>query len=208
MQWEDFLADRTHNNLYVSSLVYMPTIKMIRRIARPGEFILEAGCGSGRIAMLLADMGYKTVALDNLYPLLNRIKAVTDFLPDLHIIHADMTAIPFKDKTFKVTYSCGVLEHFDPDDIIKFLEEQRRVSTHVIVDVPNEKCRNQAFGDERFYSDGKWSGMFYEAGLEVKQILHRGLDKGMYIGNCSILFGEDREDNTILKEEIDVYDHY
>ena len=208
MEWETFLDDRTHHNLYVSVLVYMPTIKIIRRIAKPGDLILEAGCGSGRTAMLLADMGYRVVAVDKSSTLLNRLSTVTVFLPILNLVSADIGHIPFREKIFKVAYSCGVLEHFDRPEIVEYLREQKKVCTYVLVDVPNDRCVKQCFGDERFHSDEEWSAMFDEAGLTVKKSLHRGLDRGKYVGNCSIFLAVDKEDAAEIQEEKDVYDCY
>lgn len=208
MEWETFLDDRTHHNLYVSALVYMPTIKIIRRIASPGDVILEAGCGSGRTAMLLADMGYHIVAVDRSFILLNRLSNITAFLSNLNLVNTDIGDMPFREKIFKVAYSCGVLEHFDQQEIIRFLIEQRKVSTYVIVDVPNDKCVKQCFGDERFYSDEEWNALFNEAGLTVRNVVHRGLDRGKYVGNCSVFLASDQNDKRSLQEKIDVYDYY
>ena len=208
MEWETFLDDRTHHNVYVSALVYMPTIKIIRSIAKPGDLILEAGCGSGRTAILLTDMGYRVVAVDKSSILLNRLSAITAFLPDLKPVSADIGHIPFREKTFKIAYSCGVLEHFDQPEIVEYLREQKKVCTYVLVDVPNDRCKKQCFGDERFYTDEEWIAMFDEAGLTVKKSLHRGLDKGKYVGNCSVFLAADKEDVTEIQEEKDVYDYY
>lgn len=208
MEWENFLDDQIHHNLYVSALVYMPTIKVVRRCAEPGDLILEAGCGSGRTAMLLADMGYKVVALDKSLTLLNRLDPVTAFFSDLKLINAENLHIPFREKCFKVVYSCGVLEHFEPSEIVSILKEQRRVSTYVLVDVPNDRCVKQSFGDEKFYTEEEWLNMFYAAGLEIKKLIHRGLDKGEYVGNCSIYLATDKNEKLQIKEKIDVYDFY
>ncbi len=208
MNWENFLNDREHHNLYVSALVYMPTIKIIRRIASADDLILEAGCGSGRTAILLADMGYKVVAFDRLLALLERISPVTSFLDNIQLIAGDIGFLPFKKKTFKISYSCGVLEHFDKPDIISFLREQRQISTYVLVDVPNDRCDKQCFGDERFYTDETWRAMFKDAGLSVKKFIHRGMDNGKYVGNCSVILATDMNDNQSVPENIDVYDHY
>jgi SAM-dependent methyltransferase len=208
MTWENYLSDRKHNNLYVNALIYMPTIKIIRRIAREGDYLLEAGCGSGRSAMLMSDMGYRVAALDLSLKLLQRLSSANTFFTDLRLVNGDIGYIPFYDKAFKISYSCGVLEHFDPPEIIAFLTEQRRVAQFVLVDVPNYKCSKQSFGDERFYTDEKWESMFNEAGLDILNKLHRGLDNGKFVGNCSVFLARDKNDTLPLNESIDVYDHY
>jgi SAM-dependent methyltransferase len=208
MNWENYLSDRKHNNLYVNALIYMPTIKIIRRIAREGDYLLEAGCGSGRSAMLMSDMGYRVAALDLSLNLLAHLTPTHYFFTNLNLVNADIGSIPFSDKSFKISYSCGVLEHFDPPEIIIFLAEQRRVAKFVLVDVPNYKCSQQSFGDERFYTDEKWESMFNEAGLVVQLKFQRGLDTGKFVGNCSVFLSRDKDDTSTLQESIDVYDYY
>jgi hypothetical protein len=74
--------------------------------------------------------------------------------------------------------------------------------------VPNDRCTKRCFGDERFYSNEEWIYMLNEAGLEVKECLHRGLERGKYVGNCSIFLAGDREDNQCMHQKRDVYDYY
>lgn len=208
MEWAEFLADRAHHNLYVSSLVYMPTIKLVRRVAKPGEALLEAGCGSGRTAILFSDMGYPVTALDLSKQLVRQLSKTKAFFDDLTPINGDIRHLPFGDKVFKLVYSCGVLEHFDPEDIVPILAEQRRTARYVVVDVPNDRCTQRAFGDERLFSDALWSRLFDRAGLRVLKIVHRGLDRGKAVANCSVFLTSDNRDRVSLEEKIDVYDFY
>ena len=90
MTWENYLSDRQHNNLYVNALVYMPTIKIVRKIARAGDYLLEAGCGSGRSAMLMSDMGYRVAGLDLSLQLLERIAPGKSFFTNLQLINGDI----------------------------------------------------------------------------------------------------------------------
>lgn len=206
--WENYLADTEHFNLYVNALVYKPVIKLVRRIARPGDAILEVGCGSGRTAVMLADMGYNVTALDREKGLIDKLSAVTAWIPGLKPVCADMFRIPAGDKEFHLVYSCGVMEHFDPPEILRLLEEQKRVARYVLVDVPNDLCSNTSYGDERFYSDATWTEMMAQAGLSVEKVVNRGLDKGKYVGNCTVFLARSASDMEPLNEICDVYDHY
>jgi hypothetical protein len=156
----------------------------------------------------MSDMGYRVVAFDLSLNLLERLSSGNSFFTSLHLVNGDIGFIPFADKAFKISYSCGVLEHFDPPEIIFFLTEQRRVAQFVLVDVPNYTCSKQSFGDERFYTDEKWESMFEEAGLVVQHKLHRGMDTGKFVGNCSVFLARDKNDTSPPKELIDVYDYY
>ena len=208
MQWEEYLSERVHHNLFIKAQVYKPTIQLMRRVLRPGEPVIELGSGSGRTAKLMADMGYPTTAVDLAYPLLKPLNAGSDLFGDLKTVNADMANLPFPDKSFKLAYSFQVLEHFDADTIVAFLREQKRIADFVVVDVPNDKCEHQSFGDENFYSDEQWTDMFTQAGLDVQISFQRGLDRGQRVDNCSVFLANDMDSPVELQEITDVYDHY
>jgi SAM-dependent methyltransferase len=191
--WQEFLSDRSSHNLFSNVLYYMPSLNLIRKVASPGQRLLEAGCGSGRSAMILADMGYHVSAFDLCQSLLQSIIRASGFLRDCHVTNGDIRNLPFKEKAFQVAYSFGVLEHFDPCDIVAMLREQRRVARYVLVDIPNDRCTKQAFGDERFYDDNLWCVMLRRAGLRPLILVHRGLDRGTYVGNCSVFLSIDQD---------------
>jgi cyclopropane fatty-acyl-phospholipid synthase-like methyltransferase len=208
MSWDNFFDDYVHHNLFIKSLVYKSTIQLMRRVLRPGDTIIELGSGSGRPAMLMADMGFRTVALDKSLPLLKRFKPAAEFLGGLKAVNGDMMHLPFRDKSFRLAYSCEVLEHFDPDTVTAFLSEQRRVADFVVADVPNEKYRKKTYGDENFYNNGQWTEMFENAGLTVVKSFARGMDNGTFVGNCTVFLGVDTATGAVPEERIDVYDHY
>lgn len=208
MQWEEYLDERVHHNLFVKAQVYKATIQLMRRVLRIGDSVIELGSGSGRTANLMADMGYPTIALDLAFPLLQDINVGSEKFGKLKAVNASMANLPFKDSTFKLAYSFQVLEHFDEETIIAFLREQKRIANFVVADVPNDKCENKSFGDETFYSENQWLDMFKKAGLEVLISFQRGLDRGKRVDNCSVFLAKDKKSSIQLIENPDVYDHY
>ena len=208
VSWETFFEDKVHHNLFIKSLVYKSTLQLLRRIMKPGEKVLELGCGSGRVSIMLNDMGYETTSLDYAFPLVQQLLGVQRFFGGPSLVNGDMTALPFQDKAFKVACSFEVMEHFKPDRIIHFLKEQKRVAEYVVVDVPNESYRIKSFGDENFYSDDTWIGFFESAGLRVHEFFHRGMDNGLFVGNCTVFFAVDSRSDTEPVLKGDVYDHY
>lgn len=208
MSWDHFFDDFVHHNLFIKALVYKSTIQLMRRVLRPGDMVIELGSGSGRPSMLMADMGYRTVAFDKSLALLNKIKPATAFLGGLKTVNGDMGHLPFKDKSFRLAYSCEVLEHFDPETVTHFLAEQLRIADFVVADVPNEKYRKKTYGDENFYDNAQWTEMFEDAGLSIVKSFSRGMDNGTFVGNCTVFLAVDKKSPAILEEKVDVYDHY
>ena len=90
-----------------------------------GRLVLDAGVGAGRYAEVMARWGAEVVGVD----LTRAVDAAAENLrpwPAVHLVQADIFALPFRDETFDVAYSIGVLHH-TPDTAAAF----RRVAAMV-----------------------------------------------------------------------------
>lgn len=75
-----------------------------------GRLVLDAGVGAGRFAEVAANMGGEVVGVD----LTNAVDAAyanVGSRPRVHLVQADIFAMPFRDATFDLAYSIGVLHH-------------------------------------------------------------------------------------------------
>jgi SAM-dependent methyltransferase len=75
-----------------------------------GAWVLDVGCGAGRFAEVALNAGARVVALD--YS--SAVDACLQNLgqrPDLHVVQADVYALPLARLTFPFVYSLGVLQH-------------------------------------------------------------------------------------------------
>ncbi len=75
-----------------------------------GQWVLDAGCGSGRFAEIALGAGAYVVALD--------YSSAADAChhnlkhhPNLHVVQGDIYALPFAKASFPFVYSLGVLQH-------------------------------------------------------------------------------------------------
>lgn len=90
-----------------------------------GRVVLDAGVGAGRYAEVMARWGAEVVGVD----LTRAIDAAAQNLqgrPTVQLVQADIFALPFRDQTFDIAYSIGVLHH-TPDTAAAF----RRVAAVV-----------------------------------------------------------------------------
>ena len=80
-----------------------------------GKLVLDAGCGTGVLSSLLAEMGAHVIAADiSLSVDAARAHFPQEVLDRVEFIQADMTRPPFKPGSFDIVFSGGVLHH-NPD---------------------------------------------------------------------------------------------
>ena len=95
---------------------------------RGGESALDLGCGVGRHTVVLAELGYRTFALDASAAGLDHARetlVARGLEADLRLGH--MTALPFPDSAFDYVLSLNVIYHGDPAAVQQAIGEIRRV---------------------------------------------------------------------------------
>jgi SAM-dependent methyltransferase len=82
--------------------------QQFRKIVRPGEFVLDVGCGRGKYLVGTATFtrGYKIVGLDNLENV--RHNSILDYR-----VCGNVNELPFVDSSFDVVYGRWLVEHLE-----------------------------------------------------------------------------------------------
>ena len=96
---------------------------MLRRFLRPrpGDLVVDLGCGSGRALVWNRDLGAEMVGID-ISPFFSE-----DARRDVPLLLGDLRRLPFADGTFSKAWSLDVLEHLSPDALQGMLKEANRV---------------------------------------------------------------------------------
>lgn len=116
--------------------------------------ILEVGPQTGLDAECLAHMGYDVSVVDY-------TRAAIEFLKQrerINLIMGDGRELPFKDSTFDLVYSQGLLEHYIGSDLSNLVDKQKRIvkpGGYVIIDVPNTLSLN-TIPKQVLIALGKW----------------------------------------------------
>jgi SAM-dependent methyltransferase len=76
----------------------------------PDDVVLEVGCGAGRFLEVLAPTGATLIGVD-LSGAIDAAQANVGHYPNVHLIQADVFALPLRQEVFSHIYSIGVLHH-------------------------------------------------------------------------------------------------
>lgn len=83
---------------------------------RPGEVVLDLGCGEGKETLLLARLGLGVVSVDLSFTQLSRARDILHAqLPDAPVsfVQADAEEMPFAEAAFRSLYGKAILHHLD-----------------------------------------------------------------------------------------------
>jgi len=103
-------------------------VRLMKKEAEGREKILEAGSGSGDIALRLAEMRKQVYIIDTSFYAVQTcaqkaaLQGLTIFPVQASIFH-----LPFKDHSFYLIYNVGVLDHFPLSKRIESLQEMSRL---------------------------------------------------------------------------------
>jgi SAM-dependent methyltransferase len=103
----------------------LPTYEeALRRVGlRPGQLVLDIGCGVGAFLRLVSERGGRPFGLDASEALL---EVARERLPDANLRVGDMGALPYEDATFDLV--CGFNSFFFANDIVAAVREAGRVA--------------------------------------------------------------------------------
>lgn len=153
--------------------------------------ILEVGCNTGMQLLALQRMGFK-----NLYGIELQSYAVEkakEICIGIDIRQSSGFEIPFKDKTFDLVYTHGVLIHIHPGDLEKMMREMVRVSSRYIwgFEYHDTELKEMPYrGNNGFLWKADYCEIFKNSFPELKLLkknIYPYINEG-YIGNQDCMY--------------------
>jgi len=137
-------------------------LDIINRYIKKQDKIIEAGCGLGQFVLYYKNKGYDILGVDFSQKAIDKL---IEYNSSLNVSCADCTNLPFKDNTFDMYLSFGVVEHAECGPEI-FLNEAYRIikpGEYAFITVPNEECcvYNKIYSLEK----QKQNKIFFEYGF-------------------------------------------
>ena len=115
---------------YKSKIGYEKLLNSVSEIENAGN-TLEIGAGRAWISQLLRKRGWNTSGID-----LNKQIALSYSSAVNFYIVGDMFKLPFKENSFDLITSCGLIEHFRIDTVREIVLEMARVGKSVVAWYP------------------------------------------------------------------------
>lgn len=172
-EWEKFRVEAISWPTFLKrNLIHLELLAAARgRAGRDG--ILEVGIGSGAQGAALSRGDRLVVSVDNNLRILNAaLPNLRRFGRGVATVAADAFCLPFRESTFAVAISQGLMEHFTDEDIILLMREQLRVARSVVFSVPSDRYPRQDVGDERLMTPDRWLGIVERAADPARYRVH------------------------------------
>lgn len=142
-------------------------INLIKKYSKNRK-VLEAGCGTGVVSTYMASIGYNVTAIDiddQILKLSKYVSKIYNANKKPSFENKSIFLLNFNKEEFDVSFSNGVLEHFDDDQIVNTLKQQMRISKYVIFGIPTKYFSKEEsmYGDERYLDFKYWRHLIHEA---------------------------------------------
>jgi magnesium-protoporphyrin O-methyltransferase len=140
---------------------------------------LDAGCGTGNLAIELANRGYEVDAFDVSAPMIHFAKYIntgrTKGIPPTFLV-GDIAALAGEKKTYDLVCCLDVLFHYPYEEVSKMLTQLAHLGSNKVV---GSFALRTPFNDfwmkvgQRFHAKNRMTKLFMFSYHEVEQILYR-----------------------------------
>jgi 2-polyprenyl-3-methyl-5-hydroxy-6-metoxy-1,4-benzoquinol methylase len=166
---------------------------------------LEIGSGTGLQSCFVSYFGIEVISIDRDARVAKMASSVSKYYKgkDVSFVVADARYLPFKEKTFGVSFSQGLLEHLDDRTIVEIVSEAKKaVNGKIFFSVPSANFPDQDFGNERLLYPSDWKAILKQFNADAGyykfdfQSIKNSLLKGKVARPWHILISISSKKNT------------
>jgi SAM-dependent methyltransferase len=120
---------------------------------------LEIGSGTGLQSCFISYFGIEVVSIDMDARISKMASKVSKYYNsrDVSFVVADARHLPFREKSFGLSFSQGLLEHLDNKTVVMIVSQAAYVvKGKILFSVPSNYFPEQDFGDERLLYPWEW----------------------------------------------------
>src|SRR5665647_100384 len=110
---------------------------------------LEIGSGTGLQSCFISYFGIEVISIDRDARVAKMASKVSRYYnsKDVSFVVADARYLPFREETFGLSFSQGLLEHLDNETIVEIVSEaEKMVAGKIVFSVPSVNFPEQDFG--------------------------------------------------------------
>lgn len=188
MNWYQLYLEEIRNKKSIDAYIEdkikfkKPLIKLIRKYAK-NKKVIESGSGTGVVSTYLASIGFDVTAIDiddQMLELAKKISYQYNKKNKPKFENNDVFILDYNNNEFDVSFSNGVLEHFNDEEIICTLSKQMDIADIVIFGIPTKYFNQEEamYGNERYMDFKKWRSLVKEAHgkiIEEKSMHYMGI---------------------------------
>ena len=117
------------------------------------------------------------------FSLFNYIATDSKVIAPCKYKQGDILNLQYKNNTFDVSYSNGVLEHFSDEEIVETLKQQMNISKYVIFGIPSTyfNMNEKMLGNERGLTLDEWKNLIHKANGKIFEIKKRFKPKAFWL---------------------------
>lgn len=177
-QWNKADIEKKYNEIKTFNKEVLDTMN---KYLKPGDKIIEAGCGLGQFVLYYKNKGYDILGVDFVQSAIDKLKKYDN---TLNVKCEDCTKLSLADESIDFYMSFGVIEHLE-EGPMPFLKEANRILKKGglgFISVPNEECsdyfkiydKNKSSEGLEFFEYGftykDYKKAIEEAGFEIVEI--------------------------------------
>jgi 2-polyprenyl-3-methyl-5-hydroxy-6-metoxy-1,4-benzoquinol methylase len=197
-----------------SSSSYKNLLDVIEQYVPKGASLLEFGCGTGKVASLVAALGYKTLGVDISDRFISYAKETYKAQEEsLSYQLVGFGPLPFSDQSFDCIYTSAVLEHcYEVEKIVADLHRLLKPGGLLVIGTPNliSPFTRVAFIAKRLLGKRKRFHLYGSPSFLLKALwlnMKKGWlkdTKPVYVTPRYAEFSEADEDVTFLSNHYDL----